>query len=210
MSIKTIIRDGEGTGYTAGVTDANALKVQVLPQSSRGIPPEDLSNLRQLREYMRDGSNSANMDVDGSTSSVEFQINAAVGLTRWITGIRVLLEGANFELNTQDFRRFGAATTNNTPLSNGVDVETIQSGTTTLITAEPIAYFGDFLNYVDSYKNLVNSVASQVDFFSGDFVFDQPVVLAEGSSDRVVVRINDDLTAIDSFRAIARGYQEFV
>ena len=66
MSVKTEILDGLGTGLTANVTSQNALLVSVLPQSSKGIPPDDLSNLRQLREYLVDPLGSNDQTVDGS------------------------------------------------------------------------------------------------------------------------------------------------
>lgn len=208
MTIKLHIGDGEGTGLVAGVTESHALKVQVLPQSSRGVAPEDLSNLRQLREYLTDGTGSSAMNVNGGVTPVEFSVDAEVGITRWITGMRILMEGADLEINTNDFRRFGQAATG--ALAVGVEIEADQAGAVTAIASEPIVYLGDFLNYADEYTNLVNSVSSQSDFISFIVRFDAPIVLTEGSSDRLLVRINDDLTAIDSFQCIARGYQEFL
>jgi hypothetical protein len=207
--IRGKITDGQGSGRDAFVTENNALKVQIVPETSKGLPPEDLANLRLLRVFLESSGSSA-MNVDGSAGAFEFQAASEPGLTKWITGLRLILEGTNLEITTNDFRRFGAATTAGSPLTNGVIVRAEQSGEIVPICAAPIQRIGEFLSYTDDFLNLINSVSSQSDFLSFDFVFDKPVVLAEGGNDRVVIVIQDDLTAIDRFEAIARGYQEFV
>ena len=207
MAVSSQILDGTGDGYLAAVNSQNALKVTTLPLSSRGLDANDLANIRQLREFLVDASSSNAMNVDGSTTSVEFTIAAAAARTRWVTGLRLILEGVNLEINTNDFRRFGAAAIS-PGLTNGVEIITEQQGETVTITKEPVQNIGSFLTYNNEYLNLVNSVGVQEDLLRFDFSFDQPVVLVEGSLHRVVVRINDDLTATDKFVAIARGYEE--
>jgi hypothetical protein len=76
VSVKTEIKDGQGTGRTANVTSQNALLVSVLPQSSKGIPPDDLASLRQLREFFTDSGGSEDQRVDGSVTPVEFKVLA--------------------------------------------------------------------------------------------------------------------------------------
>lgn len=208
MPIRNHIEDGLGTGKTAQVTPKNAVLVQVVPETSSGIPPDDLTNIRLQREYFTDSTNSELMNVDGSTTPVEFDVSAELGLTKWITGFRILLEGTNLEMNTNDFRRFGAATASNTPLTNGVEVFSEQGGIVTDISVEPIVIMGDFFSYSDEYLNLINAVSAQSDYLQFVFRFDKPIVLPDGTPDRLVIRINDDLTAIDKFVAIARGYKE--
>lgn len=211
MSVKTRIHDGTGTGRTALVTPANALLVQVLPETSKGVPPEDLSNLRLFREFFVDSTNSSDQRVDGSVTPVEFSVAASIGATRWVTGFRIIIEADGFELSTSDFREYGAATAG---LTNGIDIEAIQSGNTVFIAAEPIRTAGDYLNYADDFINLVNAVSAQSDHLQFTFNFDTPIVLTEGSTDRLLIRIRDNLiTALTSSAtprqyAIARGYQE--
>jgi hypothetical protein len=214
MSVKTEIQDGGGTSRTAGVTEARALLVSTLPTSSRGIPPGDLSNLRQLREFFTDSAGVSNQRVDGSTTPVEYTVNAGLGVTKWITGFRMIIEANGFEIATADFRDYGA--TGAPGLPNGIDIEAFQGGVTTSISASPIQTAGDYLNYADEFTNFVNAITSQADYLQFVFRFDQPVVLTVGSADRLIIRINDDLvTALQSTvgaeqYAIARGYQETV
>jgi hypothetical protein len=213
VSIKTRIHDGLGTDRTATVTPANALLVQVLPETSRGVPASDLSSLRLLQEFFVN-SGSSNQVVNGSVTPVEFSVQAASLVTKWITGFRLIIEGNNFELATSNFRSYGATVAG---LTNGVQIEAVQSGVTTNIAAEPILVAGDYLNYADDFVNIVNAISAQADYLQFTFVFDQPVVLTEGSTDRLLIRIRDDLTAAivaagapPRQYAIARGYQEFV
>ena len=207
MPVDSRIIDATGGRNGAAVTQANALLVSVLPPSSRGLPASDVANLRQLREYFTDSSGSNDQAVDGSTTPVEFSVRTEPGVTKWLTGFRLILEGVNLEIATNDFRRYGAAATS-PGLTNGIRVETFQSGVTTPITREPVLTIGEYLQWADDFTNLINSVGSQEDYLHFDFTFDRPVVLAEGSTDALILRVSDDLTAIDKHLAVARGYQE--
>ena len=215
MSLKTTIKDGKGTGRTASVTDANALLVSVLPQTSKGIPPDDLASLRQLREFFVDSVGSEDQRVDGSVSAVEFSVSAQLGITRWVTGFRLIIQGQNTDMGSNDCRRYAATSGG---LTNGVEIEAVQSGVTTVITgAGAVTDMGQYLRYADDFLNIISAISANVDYLHFDFSFDQPVVLTEGTSDRLVIRINDDLTAAyttpstDTAQfAVARGYQESV
>ena len=208
MSIKQRLQDGEGSGVEAGVTPRHALKVEVLPSSSKSIPPSELTALKQLREFFANGGCSTAMDVNGATTPVDFKIAADAGKTKWIDHVRIVLTGTNMEIDTNDFRRFGAATAINTPLTNGVLFFTQQGGIETQIFAEPVKYLGDFFFYADEHLAIKNSVSASDDFVSFDFNFPTPIVLPEGSEDALVIRVRDNLTALLSFQAVARGYQE--
>lgn len=213
MPVKTEIKDGLGSGRMVGVTPTNALLVSVLPQSSRGVPPEDLSNLRQLRQFFTDSGGSQSHIVDGSVTPVEFSVDAEISVTKWITGFRLIIQGQTTDISTNDFRRYAQTTGG---LTNGVDIEAVQAGITTAITgAGAVQRMGQYLRYADDFVNITAAISAAVDYLHFDFRFDQPVVLAEGSSDRLLIRINDDLTAAlaaaDSAQfAIARGYQESI
>ena len=84
------------------------------------------------------------------------------------------------------------------------------------VSAQPISTLGNFLNYTDEFTNFINAVGSSGDFFQAVFAFDQPIVLPEGTQDKLVIRIQDDLTSRittsvgGTMNAIAQGYQESV
>lgn len=214
MSVKSLIQDGLGTDRLANVTPQNALLVSVLPQTSKGVPPADLSNLRQLQEFFVDSTSSSNQRVNGSVTPVEFSVTASGSVTKWITGFRIIIEADGFEISTADFRDYGSTATPG--LTNGIQIEAFQGGVTTAIASEPIQTAGDFLNYADAFTNFVNAISAQSDYLQVVFNFPTPVVLTEGSSDRLTIRIRDNLiaalnsTATPRQYAIARGYQENV
>jgi len=208
MALKNNITDGTGNDYAAQVLSNNALKVQSVPESSKGIPPEELANLRLFRGFLENGG-SADANVDGSTTSVNFTIESQLNRNLWVTSVRFLFEDRSLEMNTNDFRRFGTATSANTPLTNGLLFQAEQGGESVDLFADPIGFMGDFFTYADDYLNLLNSVGTQEDFLSFDLDFEKPVVLAEGGSDILRLIVQDDLTAIDKFQVLVRGYQEF-
>jgi hypothetical protein len=211
MSAKVNIRDGEGAGFVAGVTAQNALKVTNLPTSAIGIPPSVLTSQRILREQFKDSGGGISQVVDGSVTPIEFTIKAEVGVTKWVTGFRQIIESTSLRLDNTEFNQYGSATPGNTPLTNGIVIEATQTGVTTLITAVPIGILGDYLQWCESdFVNLVGIVPGGGDYAQFDFTFDAPIVLTEGSLDEIVIRIQDDLTALTTQFANARGYQEFI
>lgn len=214
MSLRSRIVDGLGSAREASVTPNNALLVQVLPDTSKGVPPADLTNLRLLQEFFVDSLGSSDQRINGSVTPVEFSVRASASLTKWITGFRVIIEADGFELGTADFRDYGATVSPGLP--NGIQIEAVQSGITTTIAPDPIKTAGDYLNYGNRYINFTNAISAQSDYLQIVFDFDQPIVLTEGSSDRLVIRIRDNLiaalvsTATPRQYALARGYQESI
>lgn len=206
MSVGLRIRDGEGSGREAGVTQDRALKVSVVNRTASDATVEELTRVKQLRSFLQNGG-SVDMNVDGSATPVEFIHEADTGIAKWITGVRFLFHSDNMELDTNDFRRFGAAAI--APgLANGLTFFVLQGGTQTSFFPDPVKAVGDFMSYADDYTNFINSVGTQTDFLSFDFKFDEPVALPEGSEDKIVVKVEDNLTALDLFKVIVRGYQE--
>jgi hypothetical protein len=211
MSLPIQIKNGIGTGHLAEVTEQHALKVTGINSSSSSQSSTELTLFKQLREFFTElGGASDDLNIDGSTTSKEFTIEAETGKTKWVTGVRILLYDTEMELDTNDFRRFGSATAVSTPLTNGIEFYATQGGIQTNYFVDPITTIGDFMNYADKYTNFINAVSNQDDFLSFDFNFDVPIVLPEGSSDKLSITINDDLTDVFFFKSIARGYQELI
>lgn len=209
MALKTYIVDGEGSSRVAGVTPNNELKVTVSPYTSIGRTITELTVQKQYNGFLVDSSGSSAMDVNGSVTNQEFALTPPTGRVLYINSIRILLNGTSLEINTNDFRRFGMAAV--APgLTNGLLVYVVQGDVQTNLFVDPIKTIGQFLDYATDFTNLVNSVGTQEDFLSFDFRFDVPIVLVPGSNDKIVIMIRDNLTAIDLFKCVARGYQEVV
>ena len=177
----------------------------VLP-TARGLNYEEVANLRLLQEFLIDSVGSTNINVNGAVTPVEFTITSSSTETRWIKSLRFLIEDENGVIASTEFRRFFSVV--NGPLTNGLQIDAFQNGSVTAIASEPILTSGDFLNYATSYLNFADAIANGVDFLLIDFDFVTPVVLTPGSNDRLVVRVRDNLTAMNSFKCLAIGYSE--
>jgi len=208
MSVRGIIEDGQGSGREATVTNRRALLVQLTPDTSIGLAPEVLTSIRLSREYFSDSAGSVDINVDGSVSPVQFDVSAEVGQTKWVTGFKIQFEAQNMNIGaSQEIRRFGNAS-GTTGLAVGLEIFTVQSGERVDIVIDPAKSTGDLISYGDTYLNFVDAVSANVDMLQINFSFDKPVVLPDGSNDRVVFQVNDDLTPLDLFRVVARGYKE--
>jgi hypothetical protein len=208
--IKVLITDGQGFNGQAGTTGKNSLKVTNVDPISLELTPEELTRRKQLRAFLVNSSNSSDLNVDGSVTPQVFSIKGEADKVKWITEIRIVLKGANLEVKGQDFKRFGLATGANTPLTEGLKFYVEQGGTTTNFFIEPIRTIGEFMNYADEEpSNFINAVGSQEDALYFKFLFrDVPITLPQGTIDKVVVEVRDNLTAIDEFKVIAAGSQE--
>jgi len=209
MSINVKIED-PCSGKEAGVTPNGAIKVAQVARSAANISAEELTLHKQYRGFLTNSDGSKDLNIDGSDTPVEFRIEAQADLIRWIVSARFIFNGIYLEIDTSDFRRFGDATSSSSSLANGVEFFLEQAGIETQIFAFPVTTMGEFMNYTDSFTNFIDATSYYGDFLSFDFNFDVPIALVPGSIDFITVRINDDLTDIDLFQVILRGYQEII
>lgn len=212
MSVKTEVIDGKGRGRSAEVTPGGTLLVTPQTETARGIAPETIANQLVLSERFTDTSGSFEQAVDGSVTPVEFAIRAEQGFTKWVRGFRLIIIGPNLDISTNQLRRYGAAAAG---LTNGIQIESFQSGVTASITAAPVLTIADYFLDQDDFLSLVSAISNNEDLLTFDFAFVRPVVLVEGSTDEVIIRIRDDLaaalnTANASQFAISRGWKELL
>lgn len=212
MPIDTLVRDGTGTRFTAQVNSDNALKVYqsepvLVDEAEDGYA--SLTRKKQYRDWLRTAAGSEDMLVDGSTNAVYFSETSQSEKVKWITAWRLIMHSTGMELDTNDFRGFGAAA-GPSGLTNGLQFYFVQDGRQIDVFLENVKNLGDFLKYADDYTNLVNAVTSQSDYLHFDFTFDQPIALPAGSNDKIVMVVNDDLTDLDYMQVVVRGWQEFI
>jgi hypothetical protein len=210
MSAKITIKDGEGSGEVAGVTSFNALKVTTVPLPSGDVPPGVLTSQRFFSEVFSDSTNSTDQRVVGTLASpVLFTLGADEGVTKYVTSFRMIIESPALNLGNTEFNRYGAAAA--APgLTNGILLQVEQGGVTVPINAQPILTMGDYVNWSQDFTNLLGVASAAADYVNFDFIFPVPIVLPQGTADRLVIQIRDDLTALTSQFTLARGYQEFV
>ena len=208
MTLPVHIKDGTGSNRTAQVTVDRALKVTAGPMTARTYSIDELTRFRVLRKFLTNDALSNDLTIDGSTTAQEFKYRPDNDEVAYIYGIRFILSGTDMELDTNDMMRFGQATAGGTPLTNGILCGVLQSKVMTDLFADPVVTLGDFLSWVDSYMFFRNAVSAQSDYVSFDISFETAVVLTGQKSDEIVVTVQDDLTAIERFEVIARGYYE--
>jgi len=174
------------------------------------LPPATLTRRKLFYEFLRVGgvpAGSRDMHLV-SAPPVEFEMKAAVGRVRWVTTMRLIIEGNNFALSASgDFRKWGTVAPG---LTNGIELFVEQGGITSTIFLDPVKNLGDLFYYQRSYENFVNSVDAQADFLSVDVEMPQDVALPLGVEDRIVCRINDNMVNADflKMQVLCNGYQE--
>ena len=198
-----------GNATAASITDENALYVQ-----DQGIPPPNPKGRAQIfRQFMtNDGTSSGSndMQVDGSTTAVEFWVQADSTNDLYISSLSFVISDASATLN-----KFG----NITALTNGCDLEYFTDGGTTTI-ANALKTNFDFVRLCLGNPSFGDSAgafrASNVEGTSEGYlpvldlknVFGIPwgIRLRPGSSDKIILRVNDNTTGVDAFNCITYGF----
>lgn len=200
------------SGDRAIVTGDGSLAVSNHQRTFEDYTADEVRAVKVLIGHMATSAGAFSMDVDGSTNAVEFEVASAVDCIRWINQIRLIIQGQKFNLSNNEARGFG----NSSALTTGCELEAIQGGSVTPIFHDPVQRVSDFRRYTatggNSIINDIDAVANGVDFVLLVFDLPAPVGLFPGSEDRIVFRINDDLTAAlggtdHSMEALVYGWQ---
>ena len=200
------IKDGSGGGHSAKVDYTNRLHVQNHNLPAFGGPEE----VCLYRSYFKNSAGSNVMKVDGSTTNVDFTITSDQLKDRIISTISFVIADS-----ASDLSKFGAITA----LTNGVFFffEGCHGPTT---IHEALKTNWDFVRLSGGNPPFGNAIAAfralnvegQADAYIPviDFkrIFGLPfgLRLSAGSSQRLVLRVKDNLTGVDSFNAIAYGF----
>lgn len=210
MSTPIIIRDGTGTNVRVGATSEHALRVSNITPPGHEIDAKILTRYKILRDFFINSSGSPNLNVNGSVTSVPFNFSSTTGKIRYVTSLRFIFNDGNMDMSTSgQARRFGDAAA--APgLTNGLTMTISQGGIITNVFASTVQNIGDFLNYADDFVNIIDAISNGVDFLSFDFKFEQPIVLTTDNLDTITITVQDNLTAVDFFQILVRGYQEII
>lgn len=206
MPIDVRIIDSKGTSKGTKVDVDGRVYVR-----DNGIPPfGDDTETRIFREYFRNSAESNDMRVDGSVTNQDFYIRADQVNDRFLTTISFVIadDGASFE-------NFGAIPA----LTNGIQFfYEDESGLVEI--HEGLKTNWDFVRLSGGKPAFGTSTASfkapnvegKVDAYipvldiKATFGFTFGLRLKARSSQRIVLRIRDNTSAIDSFNAIAYGF----
>lgn len=200
---------GGGGGKTARVTNENSLSTE-----DTGLPPQTPVGRGQVfRQFLTAtgaSGGSSDLRVDGSTTPVEFWVAADSTYDLYLQNISFVIADASAVLN-----KFG----NLTALSTGCDFEYFADGGTTTIASALQSNF-DFVRLCLGSPSFGDGTAA---FRAGNvqgtsegyipvlnlkevFGLSWGVRLRPGTSDKLLIRINDDVTGVDAFNAIAYGF----
>ena len=208
MSIKTNIEDGDGTGRLARVSPEGFLYTQEAPYP----PADEDTKLTVYREFLTQNGDGTTTDmrVNGSTTSEIFYINAEPNVDIYITTVSFLIADAGASLS-----EFGgiAARTNGCRFYYEDQNGEINIGTSLVSNFEFVRLcqgnpaFGGGSSAFLANNVVGNSEAFIPVFDFRTFGFKWGLKLAAGTNNRLVMEINDNVSAIDAFNAIAYGFR---
>jgi hypothetical protein len=208
MAIDIKIRDG-GNDRDAKVSTENALLVQ-----GQGLPPLQPPGRGQIfRQFLTNGGGSGDsndMQVDGSTTAVEFWVPANITYDLYISSLSFVIADASATLD-----KFG----NITALTNGCDLEYFTDGGITTIASALKSNF-DFVRLCQGNpafgdgaaafraNNTQGTSEGYLPVLDIKSVFGLPwgIRLRPGTTDKILVRVNDNTTGVDAFNCIAYGF----
>jgi hypothetical protein len=208
MSIRTNIEDGSGKGYLAKVSPEGFLFTQEAPYP----PASEETKITVYREFLtlnNDGT-TTDMRVDGSTTSQQFFISAEPNFDVYITTVSFLIADAGASLN-----EFGGISA----LANGCrffyedNNGEINVGTSLVSNFEFVRLCQGNPSFGGgSSAFLANNVVGPSEAFIPvfdfrNFGFKWGLKLAASSQNRLVLEVNDNVTAIDAFNAVAYGFR---
>ena len=212
--LKTVLVDGYGNGIKAKINKEGELSVVVHPH-----PPQDETKTTSpFRQYFtNDGlsTGSNDMVVNGSTTNQSFYIKAIPDYDIYINSINAeVSDGGSPTLNL-----FGALAA----LSNGVQwlhftqesgEYTIHEGVKTnkefIRLANGRGAFGDGVNAFLADVSGGGTAKSYFAFIDISEIFGMPwgLRLRKGTTDQLIFKIRDDLSALTTFNAIGYGIRQ--
>lgn len=211
MAAPIIIRDPSGKKSAKVVNGGSLLTI------NEGVPPFGLEQKQVIyRDYFRNtvtsGANgSQDMRVNGSTTPVEFKVSGLDGRDRYISSISFEITDASATLD-----RFGSLAA----LTNGIEIEYTNPSVAGVVSLTPITLKTnfDFIRLCQGTPAFGDGAtvfrASNVRGNSEGYIPDLDLRAVFGlhfgirltAADSLVIRINDNVSSIDGFTAIASGF----
>lgn len=209
MSINVEIQDGRGTNSKVKVSDEGVLNVVEHPH-----PPlnESIYPLPFRARFVQDGTSISNMNVNGSSTPIEYCVCASNDYDLYIKTTFVEIEDSG----TPTLNKFGALTA----LTNGVEFIYYKQDFGDYQLHDGIKTNKEFIRLgIDTHGIGTGTEAYLADVSGGGTSKSYlPIIdwgemcgmrygirLAKGSKDKLIFRIKDNLTGLVTFDAIAYG-----
>jgi hypothetical protein len=200
MTVEVAIKDGRGkNGNTLRINGEGEAHVVVHPH-----PPRDESIVSiPYRSYFTNGA-ATDMRVDGSSTAVEFSIDADGNDEVFIKTVSIVIADAGAALN-----EFG----NLAALTNGLDFEWQTSDKGTVTIADQLKTNFDFVRLAGGQPTtavLSNVIGTSEAFLcvidlAELFAIPYGLRLRKGSTDKLIFRVNDNVSTVDRFDIIGFG-----
>ena len=201
------IADGDGSGKVAHI-DTNGAIATV----EHAHPPLDNDSriMLPVREYLKTSAGSSDMLVDGSSTPQKFAIRASAEYDIWVKSISFVIADAGAALN-----EFG----NLSALTNGCQLDWISEQQGDIVLGDELKTNFDMVrlaNFNQAFGGgatafVANNVQSTSEAFLPvldfplTFGFRWGIPLVKGTNDCVQFTINDNVSTMDRFDAIAYG-----
>lgn len=206
--IKSVLVDGGGSNNKVKIDDEGAVQTVVHPH-----PPFDEKETSiPYRERFTDGAGATNMNVDGSSTNVDYYIEASPSQDIYINSLSIRIGDSG----SPTLNKFGALS----ELTNGVEWKWVSSDLGTEILHEGLKTNLEFIRTghkthaigtgTEAYLADVSGGASEKAYLpiidiSEQFGKPWGIRLRKGTNDRMVFVIRDDLTGLINFDCIAYG-----
>jgi hypothetical protein len=207
MTIKVTIKDGRGSGREASVDENHAVSV-----TNIGLPPSKLNaTLKPFAEFLKSDADTEDMRIDGSTTNVDYFIQAGNDGDRYIQTLAFTIADASASLN-----QFG----NLAALTNGCDLvyEDRELGDVVIASALKTNFdFVQLCNFEPSFgtgsdaflaSNVSGASEAYIPILDITDVFGLPygLRLPQGRTKKLKIVIKDNTTGIDRFDVKAFGF----
>lgn len=211
MSLKIQLEDGTGKGTFAKINGEGELAVVVHPHPPLDEKIESLP-FRQYFTTTGDSSGNNRMDVDGSVTPIDYYIQASPDFDTYIKTITIEIS----DTGTPNLNKFG----NLTALANGVEWIWFNQEFGEYELHEGIKQNKEFIRIASGTKAVGTGVDAFLSDVSGGGTTKSyfPIIniertysllyglrLKKGSTDKIIFRINDDLSTLTTFNAVGNG-----
>jgi hypothetical protein len=210
VALKTTIVDAYGNSFSARVTNHGELVTTfgnpLIPEKGE---PNHVQFFSQKVSSAGDGTGTVNLNVNGAVTPQVFSVNALNDRDIHIMKLVIVVIGT-----TVTHKTFGSLAA----LTNGVDVAAVESGKETA-----------FISKAKNFADLIRQTAAERPFGDAATAFELQDVnagnddmqllpmdigalmpgglrLGRQSVDKLIVRVNDDLTTLIEFAVRAMGY----